>query len=308
MDNYLDVNKSVVISSPAGSGKTEKLARRYIALLESGVEVERILAITFTERASAEMKQRILKILKEEDSALFRLLLEKMSLMRVSTIHSFCGTLLRRFSFEAATAPNYRIEDEIDALINWEAVLYEIIMEAGKGGDSHEMLLQTLGEKGFRGLEHLKTAINKLFAKRPSSLEAEIPAHSADISLEDELIKWPGAGESIENYISLFKNDAFNKLVSAEKLFLTDSRMPRKRTPSSLKNIRNYQDWAIKMSLYWRERNIEEHMKRGERIMAVFSKCLARYSDHRQADRGVAVRHRRQEGRGDNPDNIPCRR
>jgi ATP-dependent exoDNAse (exonuclease V) beta subunit len=59
MDNYLDISKSVMISSPAGSGKTEKLARRYIALLRSGVDVKRILAITFTERAAAEMKQRI---------------------------------------------------------------------------------------------------------------------------------------------------------------------------------------------------------------------------------------------------------
>ena len=77
MSNYLDVHKSVIISSPAGSGKTEKLARRYIALLKSGVDVERILAITFTDKAAAEMKQRILRILKEEDENLFKRLLEK---------------------------------------------------------------------------------------------------------------------------------------------------------------------------------------------------------------------------------------
>ncbi|HDO25747.1 MAG TPA: hypothetical protein ENG95_03765, partial [Nitrospirae bacterium] len=65
MNKYLDINKSVMISSPAGSGKTEKLARRYIALLRSGVDVERILAITFTDKAAAEMKQRILRILRQ---------------------------------------------------------------------------------------------------------------------------------------------------------------------------------------------------------------------------------------------------
>jgi len=48
-ENYLDISKSIMISSPAGSGKTEKLARRYIELLKSGSDVERILAITFTE-------------------------------------------------------------------------------------------------------------------------------------------------------------------------------------------------------------------------------------------------------------------
>ncbi|MEF9437239.1 MAG: UvrD-helicase domain-containing protein, partial [Candidatus Mariimomonas ferrooxydans] len=142
MSNYLDINKSVIISSPAGSGKTEKLARRYIALLKSGADVERILAVTFTDKAAAEMKQRIFRILKEEDEVLFRKLLEKMSLMRVSTIHSFCGTLLRRFSFEAAIDPNYRIDDAIDSRITWEGILYEILMDAGEGREGHELLLQ----------------------------------------------------------------------------------------------------------------------------------------------------------------------
>ncbi len=40
---YLDVTKSVIISSPAGSGKTEKLARRYISLLLSGSEIEKVI-------------------------------------------------------------------------------------------------------------------------------------------------------------------------------------------------------------------------------------------------------------------------
>jgi ATP-dependent helicase/nuclease subunit A len=58
MNAYLDTDKSVLISSPAGSGKTEKLARRYIALLQKGIDVERILAITFTDKAAAEMHSR----------------------------------------------------------------------------------------------------------------------------------------------------------------------------------------------------------------------------------------------------------
>ena len=133
MSNYLDTDKSIIISAPAGSGKTEKLARRYIALLQKGVDVERILAITFTDKAAAEMKQRILKILREEDEKLFIKLLDKMPMMRVSTIHSFCGTLLRRFSFEAGIDPNYKVEDAIDSRIIWEDILFEVLMDAGRG-------------------------------------------------------------------------------------------------------------------------------------------------------------------------------
>jgi ATP-dependent helicase/nuclease subunit A len=300
MSNYLDVTKSVIISSPAGSGKTEKLARRYIALLKSGVDVERILAITFTDKAAAEMKQRILRILKEEDEDLFKRLLEKMSLMRVSTIHSFCGTLLRRFSFEASIDPNYKIEDAIDSSIGWEETLYEILMEAGGGKDGHELLLQTIGERGFRGLEQLKATITNLFEKTPFSLETEIPnlpespSTSHDHTplwkrgaegnfkkggLVDELKKWPGAKEAIEDYEKLFNEDVFYRLVSAEKYFLTESKMPRKRTPSYLKAIKDYQDWALKMFLYWRDKNIEEFTKRTVRIKEIFNKCFGKYSD-----------------------------
>jgi len=51
--------KNTVVSSPAGSGKTERLARRYIELLELGVKPERILTITFTEKAAREIITRL---------------------------------------------------------------------------------------------------------------------------------------------------------------------------------------------------------------------------------------------------------
>jgi len=280
--NYLDVNKSVIISSPAGSGKTEKLARRYISLLRSGVDVERILAITFTDKAAAEMKQRILRILREEDEDLFKKLLDKMPLMRVSTIHSFCGTLLRRFSFEALIDPNYRIEDSVDSRITWDEIIYEILMEAGEGKAGQELLLDSIGEKGFRGLEYLKTTINGLFDKRPFSLEAEIPVFaSADSrsALIEELKKWPGAKKAIEDYEGLFEEDAFYRLVSFERHFLTQGGMPRKKIPPHLKVIADYQDWALKMWQYLVDKKIKEHTKSANRIKEIFIKCFNRYSD-----------------------------
>jgi len=275
------VERSVIISSPAGSGKTEKLARRYIALLRKGVEVERILAITFTDKASAEMKQRILRILKDEDSGLFKKLLEKMSLMRVSTIHSFCGTLLRRFSLEAGIEPNYRIEEALDSRITWEEILYEILMDVDKEG--YELILQTIAEKGFRGLEELKNTINYLYEKSPFSLEAGIPedSYSSLETLIKELREWRGA-DAIEDYKRLF-SEIPSKI---EWYFLTENRKPRKKPPPSLKGIVDFQDWAEKMYLYWRNKIIDEHSKRAERIKDIFKKCYLRYRD-KKCSRGI---------------------
>ncbi len=302
---FLDKSRQypvIHISAPAGSGKTEKLARRYIALLKSGVDVERILAVTFTDKAAAEMKQRILKILKEEDEELFKKLLEKMSLMRVITIHSFCGTLLRRFSFEASIDPNYRIEDAIDSRIIWEEILYEILMEAGEGKDGHDLLLRSLGEKGFRGLEYLKTTVNNLFEKSPFSLDAEpadpsLPPSCPPLVRErwggnrgqeggkegmggliEELRNWPGAEEAIEDYEKYFEGGSFERLILLEKYFLTAGKELRKRPAGSLKHIADYPDWAARMYLYWKYKNIEEFTKRADTIREIFKKCFGKYS------------------------------
>jgi ATP-dependent helicase/nuclease subunit A len=278
--NYLSTDKSVIISSPAGSGKTEKLARRYIALLKSGVSVERILAVTFTEKAAAEMKQRILTILKAEDSRLFDSLLEKMPLMRVSTIHSFCGTLLRRFSFEAGIDANYRVENAIDSRIMWEEIIYELLMEAGSGDGSHDLFLHTIGEKGFRGLANLSDTVNYLYEKRPFSLEAVVPMYDSTRmpQLVDELLSWEGAEEAIDSYRDFFNEIETEKRAGFEDYFLTKEKEPRKRPPKGLSSIADYKNWAVKMHAFWKGKKFEEYTNRAQRIREIFINCLKRHS------------------------------
>jgi len=298
--SYLDTNKSIMISSPAGSGKTEKLARRYIALLQHGVDVERVLAVTFTDKAAAEMKQRILRILKNEDEKLFRSLLEKIPLMRVSTIHSFCGTLIRRFSFDADIDPNYSIADEMEAGLEWDEILYDVLMEVGAGfkpaptgayhatllhDQENNFILQTLGEKGFRGLDYLKNTMDYLFHKRPFSLEAKPFIHTPSVTegLTEELRSWETADNAIHNYKKIFLQGFSREIVSIEDLFLTSAGLPRQKTPSALKGIANYQEWALKMSLCWKNIRVEEFAERGKRIYTIFNACLRKYLARKKA-------------------------
>src|SRR5262249_13597630 len=60
-----DPAQNIVLEASAGTGKTRVLVERYVNLLRAGVEPDHILAITFTRKAAAEMRQRILERLKE---------------------------------------------------------------------------------------------------------------------------------------------------------------------------------------------------------------------------------------------------
>lgn len=280
MNSYLDTNKSVMISAPAGSGKTERLARRYIALLNSGVDVERILAITFTDKAAAEMKQRILEKLKRDDRKLFNVVLHRMPLMRVSTIHSFCGTLLRRFSFEARLDPNYRVEDASDSAMAWEEVIYQVLMDAGRGLAGHSTLLETLGEKGFSGLVYLRNTLDYLFQKSPFSHELSDTPDATTLhgASAEELKSWPGAGEVIDGYSHYFDPRRASDLLLIEKLFLTDKKTPRKRPSGALKHITDYPRWTSVMYEYWKAKKLSVHMERTKRILDIYRICIGQYA------------------------------
>src|SRR4030042_5109741 len=164
MEKYLDITKSVIISSPAGSGKTEKLARRYISLLLGGSEIEKILAITFTEKAAAEMKERILKILEKENPDMFLSVREKMPLMRISTIHSFCLKLLKRFSIELGLDPSLEVIDEFNASILWSESVYESLMEEK---NSPDLFFNMMINRGIKGWDNLSRILDELHGRRP---------------------------------------------------------------------------------------------------------------------------------------------
>jgi ATP-dependent helicase/nuclease subunit A len=137
-----DPSGSAWVSASAGSGKTKLLVDRVLRLLLDEVPPERILCLTYTRAAAAEMANRIAKVLgdwaactePELDKAfadllglvpkgpvrilarrLFARVLDVPGGLKIMTIHAFCQSLLRRFPLEAAVAPQFELIEERDA-------------------------------------------------------------------------------------------------------------------------------------------------------------------------------------------------
>ncbi len=108
--------KSVVVSAAAGSGKTSVLTERVLRLIEEGEDIENMLIVTFTNLAASEMRERIYKRLQDAGTASPRLAAqaEKCAFADISTLHAFCGRLIRDNFEHAGTSPSFAIASEAE--------------------------------------------------------------------------------------------------------------------------------------------------------------------------------------------------
>ncbi len=112
---------NILVSASAGSGKTHTMIERIKRLVkEEGVGINEILAVTFTEAAASDMKDKIRASLSEnvEETKINKLkqLIEDLPTADVCTMHSFCGKLIRTYFFACGVSPDFKIIDQAEAL------------------------------------------------------------------------------------------------------------------------------------------------------------------------------------------------
>jgi len=131
------VGRNVLVSAGAGSGKTSVLAERCAFLVmdaRPACDVDRLLVVTFTDAAAAEMRHRIAETLRRRQVGRLqdRRLAEQIALVdtaAISTLHSFCRRVLGRFFARVGLDPGFRTLDANEARLLRRDVLDELMRE-----------------------------------------------------------------------------------------------------------------------------------------------------------------------------------
>ena len=107
---------NILVSASAGSGKTFVMIERLIRLVKEGkAQINEILAVTYTEAAASEMKEKLKNALRKsvaEGNYQLAPLISQVATADISTVHAFCGRLIRRYFFVAGVSPDFAIADE----------------------------------------------------------------------------------------------------------------------------------------------------------------------------------------------------
>ncbi|MCX6032086.1 MAG: UvrD-helicase domain-containing protein [Chloroflexi bacterium] len=182
-------DRDVVVTAGAGAGKTLTLVARYLALLAEGCPLRGAIAITFTEKAAREMRNRVRDEVRRyvETPGLdageherWDAVYAGLDAARISTIHGLCAEILRSHPAEAAVDPRFDVLNEGQGNLLRRQAADETLALAAEDPDLVP-LFELLGERGFRD------TLDTLLRRRLEATEtlAALPP--------DVLAQWQGA-------------------------------------------------------------------------------------------------------------------
>lgn len=135
---------NVFVSAAAGSGKTKAMTERFAAaVIDDKIPVDRILTITFTNEAAAQLQDKTKKRLAEAG------LVEagrKLPDAYISTIHSFCSRTLKAYPFAAGIDPNFTVIEDVAAKTLLQEAMDQALDEFSDSGEDHVEFVYQIGK------------------------------------------------------------------------------------------------------------------------------------------------------------------
>ena len=157
---------NLIVSAAAGAGKTAVLTARVVRLVEEGMDIDRLLILTFTRAAAAEMKERIQNTLQKRageatDQALKARLYRQSARCpnaSISTIHAFCRRVVNRYFHLVGLSPSAATLDETESAVLRDQALDEALTAlATEDAPGYKLLV-----RAFEREDALKRAVDSL--------------------------------------------------------------------------------------------------------------------------------------------------
>jgi ATP-dependent helicase/nuclease subunit A len=220
------VDRHVCVDAGAGSGKTAVIVRHIVHLLDKKIcDLNEIVAITFTELAAGEMKDRLRKAfrdLAEDEKAMhspdtmnfWRDLERRADTARVSTIHSFCGTVVRENAFRCGLDPDFTVLTDAETTLLKGEVIRRTIHDLL--ADNDEAALSIAAALGSKDLH---ASLTPLLNNRGlvQDMARQLPLGNAD----DLLAEWTRTAEELQKrqFVDVLQSAELRRLWGELKLF-----------------------------------------------------------------------------------------
>ena len=189
-----DFQTTFLLEAGAGTGKTQLLLNRLLALLRTGRSpLSRVAVITFTDKAAAELRTRLRAAvesalqtaLPEAERAALQAVLSELDRAMVMTIHAFCATLLRERALEVGLDPAFTVLNQAEAgLLHDQVWQTWLAQELQSGTDSATLIRQAF--RAGLSVTHLKALCDFLVEQRdcldwlPAAVDSDVPAYCAE--------------------------------------------------------------------------------------------------------------------------------
>ena len=166
---------NILVAAAAGSGKTAVLVERIIQkIIHDGVDIDKLLVVTFTNAAASEMRERVLdaiykKMDENPDDFNLQRQINLLGKANICTIHSFCLDVIKNNFFEIDISPNFRIASEEEIVLLKQEVLDDLFESKYESEDNNFLKLTDI-YTGYRGDDELKNLVLKLFEFSGSSV------------------------------------------------------------------------------------------------------------------------------------------
>lgn len=193
---------NLLVAAAAGSGKTAVLVERIIRIItdiENPVDVDKLLVVTFTNAAAAEMRERIANAIskaleKNPNSKNLQKQLTLLSRSNITTMHSFCLDIIKNYFYTIDLDPSFRIGDETEGTLMKNEIVSELFEELYEN-DDEEFKALIEAYSGYKDDEKLKEMVLNLYRFSMSGPWPEIwlyeKAEDFNIKSLDELNSSP---------------------------------------------------------------------------------------------------------------------